>query len=97
MKDKIEIEEIIEVLVIADRGQVQEQPQIGTELDVTECKEYDHFARDCPMTQANREMEQIQQMLNLDEDHMTVQIPLMDADQDNRTVTPVETRDNLNL
>ena len=32
-----------------------------------ECREYDHFARDCPTRQASREAEQIQQMFNMDE------------------------------
>ena len=50
-----------------------------------EYREYDHFTRDCPMTQVNREVERIQQMFNMDEDQMMVQTPLM------------ETRDSLNL
>ena len=32
-----------------------------------ECREYDHFARECPTRQASRETEQIQQMF-MDED-----------------------------
>ena len=31
------------------------------------CREYDHFAKDCPTTKEERETEQIQQMFNLDE------------------------------
>ena len=30
-----------------------------------ECREYDHFARDCPTTWASREAKQIQQMFNM--------------------------------
>ena len=30
------------------------------------CREYDHFARDCPTSREERELEQLQQMLNLD-------------------------------
>ena len=30
------------------------------------CREYDHFARDCPTFREERELEQLQQMLNLD-------------------------------
>ena len=33
-----------------------------------ECREYDHFVRECPPRQESREMEQIQQMFNMDED-----------------------------
>ena len=33
------------------------------------CREYNHFMRDCPTTQESREVEQIQWMFNMDEDH----------------------------
>ena len=56
-----------------------------------ECREYDHFARDCLTRQANREAEQIQQMLNMDKDLTILQTPLMDIDQDRQTISPVET------
>ena len=49
------------------------------------------------MTQASREVEQIQQMLNMDKDPTILQTPLMDVDQVGQTINPVETRDNLNL
>ena len=62
-----------------------------------ECREYDHFARDCLTKWANREAKQIQQMFNMDEDQSILQTPLMDIDQDGQTISPVETRDNLNL
>ena len=62
-----------------------------------ECREYNHFTRECPTMQANREAEQIQQMFNMDEDQTILQTPLMDIDQDRQTISPVETRDNLNL
>ena len=61
------------------------------------CREYDHFARDCPTRQASREAEQIQQMFNLDKDQTLLQTPLMDTDQDKQTISPVQMRDNLNL
>ena len=32
------------------------------------CREYDHFAKDYPTTNEEREIEQIQQMFNLDEE-----------------------------
>ena len=62
-----------------------------------ECWEYDHFARECLSRQASREMEQIQQMFNMGKDQTILQTPLMDTDEDELTITPVETRDNLNL
>ena len=49
--------------------------------------------RDCPTTQANREVEQIQQMFNIDEDQTILQTPLTEVNQ----LSPVESRDNLNL
>ena len=33
-----------------------------------ECWEYNHFVRECPTRQESREMEQIQQMFNMDQD-----------------------------
>ena len=62
-----------------------------------ECREYNHFVRDCPTRQASREAEQIQQMFDMDEDQMISQTPLMDTDENKQIITPVETRDNLNL
>ena len=62
-----------------------------------ECSEYDHFVTDCPTTQASREVEQIQQMFNMNEDQTILQTPLMDVDQVGQTISPVETRDNLNV
>ena len=47
--------------------------------------------------QANREVKQIQQMFNMDEDQTILQAPLMDIDQNRQTISPVETMDNLNL
>ena len=62
-----------------------------------ECREYDHFARECPTRQVSRERELIQQMFNMDEDQTILQTPLMDADEEPLTITPTEARDNLNL
>ena len=61
------------------------------------CREYDHFARDFPTRQVSREAEQIQQTFNMGEDQTILHTPLMDVDQDRQTISPVETRDNLNL
>ena len=32
------------------------------------CREYDHFARGCPTSRGKRDLEQLQQMLNLEEE-----------------------------
>ena len=36
------------------------------------CREYDHFARDCPTSREEREIEQLQQMLNLEENQTSL-------------------------
>ena len=61
-----------------------------------ECREYDHFARECLTRRENREIEQIQQMFNLEDEQTVGQTPLMDTD-DRVTITPMENRDGLNL
>ena len=35
------------------------------------CREYDHFARDCPTSREERNLEQLQQMLNLEAEEQT--------------------------
>ena len=35
------------------------------------CREYDHFARDCPTSREERDIDQLQQMLNLEEEEQT--------------------------
>ena len=61
------------------------------------CREYDYFVRECSTRQENREIEQIQQMFNLDDEQTILQTSLMDTDDDEMTVTLTETRDSLNL
>ena len=36
------------------------------------CREYDHFAKDCPTSREERELEQLQQMLNLDDEQISL-------------------------
>ena len=36
------------------------------------CREYDHFAKDCPMTKVEKETDKIQQMFNLDEEQTSL-------------------------
>ena len=61
-----------------------------------ECSEYDHFVGECPIKQEKREIEQIQQMFNLDDEQTLTQTSLMDID-DEETITPIESEDNLTL
>ena len=35
------------------------------------CGEYDHFVRDCPTSREERDIDQLQQMLNLEEEEQT--------------------------
>ena len=35
------------------------------------CREYDHFARDCPTFREEWDLDQLQQMLNLEEEEQT--------------------------
>ena len=62
-----------------------------------ECRECNHFARECPTRRASREVEQIQQMFNMDEDQIILQTPMMDTDVTEQTITVIETRNKLNL
>ena len=43
------------------------------------CREYDHFAKDCPTSQTEKEPEQIQQMYNLDKDKTTLKVLAADT------------------
>ena len=92
-----EIGEIIEAQVTVGPGQVLEQVQTEIELDVFECREYSHFARECLTRQLSRETEQIQKMFNMVEDQTILQTPLMETDKEQLTITLMEARDNLNL
>ena len=80
-----------EMLVTVDQGQVLEQVPTGN------CQEYDHFVRDCSVTQADREVEQIQQMFNMDEEQTLLQTPLTDTNQARWNVNTIEAREHLNV
>ena len=62
-----------------------------------ECREYDHFAKECPTRQDSKVAEWIQQMFNMDEDQTILQTPLMDTEEGEMTITLTEAKDNLNL
>ena len=44
------------------------------------CREYDHFARDCPTLREERDIDKLQQMLNLEEEE---KIHLLNSAQSN--------------
>ena len=90
-------EGIIEASVIIGQGQVQKQIQIEIGLDVLNIDSYNHFARDCPMTQVDREVEQIPQMFNMDGNQKILQTPLLNIDQVRQSISPIESRAKLNL
>ena len=37
------------------------------------CREYDHFARDCTSSREERDLEQLQQMLNIEEQNHRIE------------------------
>ena len=45
------------------------------------CREYDHFARDCPNSREERDLKHLQHMLNMEEqDHRSLSTPSSDED-----------------
>ena len=86
---------MIEVQVMVGPGS-----RVSTNRDRIRCfefREYNHFARECPTRQENRETEQIQQMFSLDDDQTLLQTLLIDMEDDVMMITLMETRDGLNL
>ena len=53
--------------VIVGLDQVQEQVQIDR-IRCHKCREYDHFANNCPTSKKENKAEQTQQMYNMDEE-----------------------------
>ena len=43
------------------------------------CREYDYFAKDCPNLQTGKELEQIQQMYNVDEEYTALKVLATDT------------------
>ena len=58
-KDRAEIEGTIETLATVDQVQVQVVTTNRDRIRCFKCREYDHFARDCPTRQASRKVEQM--------------------------------------
>ena len=46
------------------------------------CREYDHFMKDCPTSREEKEIEQLQQMLNLGDEQSSLKSLVTDT-QDN--------------
>ena len=74
------------VQVVVDLGQDPEPVPIG--IRCYNCREYDHFARDCPTSREERDLEQFQQMLNLEEEE---QIHLFSS----RQSSPIDMRNKI--
>ena len=53
--------------------------------------------RDCPTAQADRDVEQIQQMFNMDEQQTLLQASLIDTDQVRQSINTTEAMENLSL
>ena len=61
-----------------DRGSSNSRSRSGSRASTNRdrircynCREYDHFARGCPTSREERELEQLQQMLNLEAEEQT--------------------------
>ena len=61
------------------------------------CREYDHFTKDCPNSQTEREPEQRQQMYNLDKDQTALKGLVADTYDSLIRTNSDDTIDHLNL
>ena len=50
-----------------------------------ECREYDHFARDCPNSREERDLEHLQHMLNMEEQEHRDSSMAHSTDEDSRS------------
>ena len=57
----------IEVQVIVDQDQGLELNKNRDRIRCYKCREYDHFVRDCPNSREERDLELLQQLLNMEE------------------------------
>ena len=67
----------LEVQATVDPGQDPELAQIAIEFNVIHVEDINHFTRDCPNSREEKEIEQLQQMLNLG-DEQTIASPMSD-------------------
>ena len=58
------------------------------------CREYDHFVKDCPTSREEKEIEQLQQMLNLEDEQTSIKFLVVNT-QDN--FSRVNSEENLRL
>ena len=65
----------LEVQATVDPGHVPELAQIGIEYIAISAWKYNHFTRDCPTSKEEKEIEQLQWMLNLG-DEQTITPPV---------------------
>ena len=71
-------------LTAGDPDQDPEQIQNRDRIRCYECREYDHFARDCPNSREERDLEHLQHMLNMEEqEHRDP--PMHSSDEDSRS------------
>ena len=61
------------------------------------CREYDHFVRDYPNSQTEKDLEQIQQMYNLDEDQTAIKVLVADIYDSLIRTNSDDAIDHLNL
>ena len=88
---------IIEVLATTDQGQVLRLNTNRDWIRCFECQEYIHFARDCLTMQVDREVVQIQQMFNMEEEQTLLQIPLINTNQARQSANTIEAREHLKV
>ena len=83
---------------VAGQDQVQEKVLTRDRIRCFKCREYNHFAKDCPnISDTEKEQsEQIQHMLNLEEDKTAVKVPVADTYEDLIRASSEETTDHLN-
>ena len=69
--------ELLQGIMVIDRSSSNGRSRSGSRASPNRdrircyaCREYDHFARDCPNSREERDLEQLQHMLNMEEwDH----------------------------
>ena len=64
----------------SSRSRSVSRPSINRDrIRFFKCREYDHFAEDCPNSQTEKEPEQLQQMYNLDEKQTALNVLATDT------------------
>ena len=53
------------------------------------CRKYDHFTRDCPTSREERETEQLQHMLNLEEDQTSLLTNAQNSSEESPRASPL--------